>query len=75
MAKYKYSIKLKKDVPHRVDCSVDETYTMTSLASLISAHNAGAIDLEDAVHFCGDIRDYCYAPGTAPALVREVVSD
>jgi hypothetical protein len=69
---YKYSIKQKKDVPHDVDCSCDETYTVASLAGLISAHNAGALDLEDVIFFCGDIRDYPYVPKHAPTLVREI---
>ncbi len=74
MPKYKYSIKPKKNVPYGVSCSCDETYTVASLAGLISAHNAGALDLEDLVFFCGDIRDYCYVPKEAPTLVREPVN-
>lgn len=74
MTKYKYSVKQKKDVPPGVSCSCDEAYTLMLLAGLISAHNAGALDLEDAVFFCDDIGDYCYVPREAPTLVREVVS-
>ncbi len=74
MPKYKYSIKPKKNVPHGVSCSCDETYTLMSLAGLIAAHNAGALDIEDEVFFCDDIRDYCYVPREAPTLVRKVVN-
>lgn len=65
----KYIIKRLGEIDEDTQCSVDPSYTVASLAALISAHNSGAIKLEDECWF-GYRENYKFAPKEAPALVR-----
>ena len=65
----KYVIKTLSEVREDEWCSCDDTYTVSSLAGMIAAHNTGALDIEEHVFFCHK-EDYQFAPKTAPVLVR-----
>ncbi len=65
----RYVIKRLCDVSDDELCSVDEEYTVLSLSGLISAHNIGAVNIEEYCYFAHR-DDYAFAPKTAPALVK-----
>ena len=66
------NLKIKKlaDVLDNEQCSADPSYTLEGLCSMVAAHNAGAIDIEEQVWF-GHRDDYRFAPKSAYVLVRE----
>jgi hypothetical protein len=64
-----YVVKRLHEVSDDQFCSVDPEYTVPMLAGLISAHNLGALNIEDECWF-GKPEDYKFASKDAPALVR-----
>lgn len=64
-----YAIKRLREVSDDQFCSVDPEYTVALLAGLISAHNIGALNIEDECYF-GTPEDYRFASKDAPALVK-----
>lgn len=69
---YKYSIKRLGECSDTDIISVDETYTIQGVASMIVAHNSGLIDIESECWF-GDKGSYQFAPDSAIAIVRESI--
>lgn len=67
---YKYSIKRLGDCIDSDIISVDETYTIQGVASMILAHNSGLLDISEECWF-GNKESYQFAPDTAIAIVRE----
>lgn len=64
-----YAIKRLCEVSDDQFCSADPEYTVALLAGLISAHNIGALNIEDECWF-GTPESYKFASKDAPVLVK-----
>ena len=71
MAEIRYYLKRLGECSDTDLVSCDQEFTARGVASLIAAHYAGALDLEEEVWF-GHRDDYFCAPKDAPVIVKVV---